>query len=158
VSIVYERTWLICLLPARPHPRELTVYYVIYLSKGRPLPQLKWLKGRGDVIDSSFELLPDGTVRNDLRIPGLQRTDVNTAFTCQAFNSDITMPTYHVVRLDMNCESVFVFLPLSLIRISSGQSTAFTVVSTNFRTPPLQWKKNSIIICSQQTFLSTVNK
>lgn len=70
---------------------------------GKPLPRLVWWRD-GRVIDDSFVTTFDNTVRNDLWLPSLDRSDLDATLTCEASNSNLTMPVSTSVTIDLHSE------------------------------------------------------
>ncbi|XP_067133867.1 protein turtle homolog A-like isoform X1 [Centruroides vittatus] len=72
---------------------------------GKPRPSVTWWR-ESVLLDDTFELTSDGVVRNELKIPVLQRNDLMAMFTCQAANSNFTPPLSTAVTIDMNFKPV----------------------------------------------------
>jgi hypothetical protein len=62
-----------------------------------------WLRD-GRVIDDSFVTTFENTVRNDLWLPSLDRSDLDATLTCEASNSNLTMPVSTSVTIDLHSE------------------------------------------------------
>lgn len=54
----------------------LNLYYKLYYS-GIPPPRVSWWKEHA-LLDDSYQVLPDGSVKNILHIQRIQRNDLNT--------------------------------------------------------------------------------
>ncbi len=85
--------------------RPLFSYYVT----GVPAPSVVWLR-EGDVIDTTYAALANGTVRNELLLPHVDRSYLHDTLTCVAKNSNLTRPVERRVHVDMN-------FPPSTVRI-----------------------------------------
>ena len=64
------------------------------------MPRLIWRRD-GHVVDETFVVVFDDTVRNDLRIPSLDRQDLDAVLTCEASNSNLTLPLSMSVQIDL---------------------------------------------------------
>ena len=84
-------------------------YYIL----GWPTPKLSWWRENA-LLDDSWEVSSEQHVRtivsNTLTIEKLQRSDLNARLTCQASNSNISIPISRTVSLDMSCKLFTVFL------------------------------------------------
>ncbi|KAK8781948.1 hypothetical protein V5799_016711 [Amblyomma americanum] len=73
---------------------------------GHPLPAVTWWREM-TLLDDRYFNTSEGTSRNELLIPKLERSDARTVLTCQASNTNLTLPVYASVTIDMNCEHLF---------------------------------------------------
>uniref|UniRef100_A0A1A9UND2 Ig-like domain-containing protein n=1 Tax=Glossina austeni TaxID=7395 RepID=A0A1A9UND2_GLOAU len=73
-------------------------------SGGIPPPRVSWWREHA-LVDDSFQVLPDGTVRNVLHLKNISRKDLLTIYTCQASNGHVVAALTKKVMLDMNCNS-----------------------------------------------------
>ncbi|XP_049962106.1 synaptogenesis protein syg-2-like [Schistocerca serialis cubense] len=81
---------------------------------GRPPPEIRWW--RGERLLESRELPAGPRIRERLLLlPRLSRADLHATLTCQAVNSNLTLPAEARVSLDIN------FRPLSTTILSSEQ-------------------------------------
>jgi len=78
-------------------------YLVCQTDSGNPLPAITWWKG-SSLLTGTYDITPDGTIKNELQILSLSRQDLGATLTCQASNNNITLPANKVVTLDLNCE------------------------------------------------------
>lgn len=76
---------------------------IIYLSIGRPRPNVTWYL-ENTVIDESFETRKDGITVNHLSYPNIGRQHLNARLVCVASNTNLTPPNSKAVILDVNCE------------------------------------------------------
>uniref|UniRef100_A0A1B0B2J1 Ig-like domain-containing protein n=1 Tax=Glossina palpalis gambiensis TaxID=67801 RepID=A0A1B0B2J1_9MUSC len=72
-------------------------------SGGIPPPRVSWWREHA-LVDDSFQVLPDGTVRNVLHLKNISRRDLLTIYTCQASNGHVVAALTKKVMLDMNCK------------------------------------------------------
>ncbi|KAI9582882.1 hypothetical protein GQX74_012099, partial [Glossina fuscipes] len=70
-------------------------------SGGIPPPRVSWWREHA-LVDDSFQVLPDGTVRNVLHLKNISRRDLLTIYTCQASNGHVVAALTKKVMLDMN--------------------------------------------------------
>ncbi|XP_077524923.1 protein turtle homolog B-like isoform X3 [Amblyomma americanum] len=68
---------------------------------GHPLPAVTWWREM-TLLDDRYFNTSEGTSRNELLIPKLERSDARTVLTCQASNTNLTLPVYASVTIDMN--------------------------------------------------------
>lgn len=73
------------------------------ISVGRPQPQVRWLIN-GLQVDDQYEHNSGDVIENRLLWPSIQRSDLNSIFTCQALNTKLVEPKETSFVLDMNCE------------------------------------------------------
>lgn len=77
------------------------------MVSGRPTPVLSWWKG-STLLDDSYTPLGRGLVKNELVLINLQREDLLATLSCQASNTNLTIPVSSSVTIDLSCEYVFV--------------------------------------------------
>ena len=73
---------------------------------GNPLPRVTWSKS-GRLIDETYHILSNGTVRNEITFHNVDRTFLRKRLTCQATNTNLTRPVTTTVDVDMNCKSIY---------------------------------------------------
>jgi hypothetical protein len=89
-----------------------------HFISGRPPPQVRWLIN-GMQVDDQTEQDSGDVIENRLLWPSVQRSDLNSIFTCQALNTKLVEPKETSFVLDMNCEfhsEQLVYLP-SLLKL-----------------------------------------
>ncbi|XP_076304629.1 uncharacterized protein LOC143222244 [Tachypleus tridentatus] len=96
------------------------------LCKGDPTPTVTWWKD-SSLLDDDYYVTPGGAVRNELLINRLQRDFLMSVLTCEASNSNLSMPVSKSVTLDLNWRQV------ELVCQSSGSRPPARIV----------WKKGS---------------
>jgi hypothetical protein len=75
---------------------------------------VRWLIN-GLQVDDQTEHNSGDVIENRLLWPSVQRSDLNSIFTCQALNTKLVEPKETSFVLDMNCEFEIEFLPCSLL-------------------------------------------
>ena len=77
---------------------------IIYnFTSGIPPPRLTWSRS-GRLIDDSFTVLRNGTVRNEIQFRAIDRSFLHAEFTCTATNTNLSRPVTSTVHVDMNCK------------------------------------------------------
>ena len=72
---------------------------------GDPSPEVTWWRGTA-LLDDTYNVTPQGFVRNELFLFELRRSDLLAEFTCQATNTNLTKPKTTAVRVDINCKNL----------------------------------------------------
>ena len=70
---------------------------------GIPPPRVTWSRG-GRLIDDTFAVLSNGTVRNEITFRTIDRDFLHAELTCTATNTNLTRPVTNTVHVDMNCK------------------------------------------------------
>ena len=70
---------------------------------GDPLPKVTWWQS-GSLFDSSDEVTRTGVILNRMVYKSLTRKDLGKTFTCQAANTNLTMPVSSEVKIIINCK------------------------------------------------------
>lgn len=75
---------------------------------GRPEPSVRWLVN-GQVVDDEYEHNSGDVIENRLSWVNVTRKDLESVFSCQASNTNLTDPRETSLVLDMfrKCESVW---------------------------------------------------
>ncbi|XP_055848345.1 uncharacterized protein LOC129913608 isoform X2 [Episyrphus balteatus] len=84
---------------------------------GRPQPQVRWLVN-GLLVDNQYEHNSGDVIENRLLWPSVQRTDLNSVFTCQALNTQLDKPKEKSFLLDMHLKPLTVKIvdpPVSMV-------------------------------------------
>uniref|UniRef100_A0A1B0CH19 Ig-like domain-containing protein n=1 Tax=Lutzomyia longipalpis TaxID=7200 RepID=A0A1B0CH19_LUTLO len=76
------------------------IYDVFYSITGRPQPEVRWLVN-GLLVDDQYEQNSGDVIENRLMWPAIQRTDLNSVFTCQATNTLLAEPKESSYVLDI---------------------------------------------------------
>uniref|UniRef100_T1JJT1 Ig-like domain-containing protein n=1 Tax=Strigamia maritima TaxID=126957 RepID=T1JJT1_STRMM len=77
--------------------------FISVVLSGRPPPRVTWWRA-SKLLQESSEVSSSGKVRSDLILPRLSRNDLNSNLTCQASNTNLTVPVSKIIMLDLNCE------------------------------------------------------
>ena len=83
------------------------------LPPGNPLPRVTWTKS-GRLIDETYHILSNGTVRNEITFHNVDRSFLRTRLTCEASNTNLSRPISTTVDVDMNCKLLLSLLLWSL--------------------------------------------
>ena len=79
----------------------------MFCSTGRPIPKVSWWRENA-LLDDDYEVSQEHVgatvVTNTLTIQRLDRSDLESRLTCQAANSNISIPVSTTVILDMSCK------------------------------------------------------
>lgn len=70
---------------------------------GRPTPVVRWLVN-GLIVDDQVEQTTGDLTENRLMWPSVQRSDLNSIFTCQAINTQLVEPRESSYVLDLHRE------------------------------------------------------
>ena len=76
-------------------------YYYVFVLSGDPLPKVTWWQS-GSLFDSSDEVTRTGVIINRMVYKGLTREDLGKTFTCQAANTNLTIPVAAEVKIILN--------------------------------------------------------
>ncbi|XP_055539389.1 nephrin-like [Wyeomyia smithii] len=74
---------------------------------GRPQPSVKWLIN-GILVDEQYEHNSGDVIENRLLWPAIQRSDLNSVFTCQATNTQLAEPKESSYVLDLHLKPLSV--------------------------------------------------
>ncbi|XP_026465096.1 nephrin-like [Ctenocephalides felis] len=111
---------------------------------GKPSPAVTWWQDN-TLLDDSYSTLSEGRVKNVLQLKGLQRRHLNSVFTCQASNNNLTTPITSDISLDLNLRPLWVKIT-SPNRPMSAESTyevTCEIVGARPR-PVVTWWKASV--------------
>ncbi|XP_016947465.1 uncharacterized protein LOC108022831 [Drosophila biarmipes] len=115
-------------------------------SGGVPPPRVSWWREHA-LMDDSFQVLPDGSVRNVLRIKNIQRKDLLTMYTCQATNGHVVPALTKKVILDINLPPLSLLLQGLNHAVIAGTRTHVTCTAIGARPPPeIIWSKAGQIV------------
>uniref|UniRef100_A0A6P4FBB0 Uncharacterized protein LOC108049650 n=1 Tax=Drosophila rhopaloa TaxID=1041015 RepID=A0A6P4FBB0_DRORH len=124
-------------------------------SGGVPPPRVSWWREHA-LIDDSFQVLPDGSVRNVLRMKNIQRKDLLTMYTCQASNGHVVAALTKKVILDINLPPLSLLLQGLNHAVIAGTRTHVTCTAIGARPPPeIIWSKAGQIVRGASTSTSS---
>ncbi|KAM8713629.1 hypothetical protein ACLKA7_013880 [Drosophila subpalustris] len=110
-------------------------------SGGVPPPRVSWWREHA-LVDDSYQVLPDGSVRNALQLKNIQRKDLLTMYTCQATNGHVVPALTKKVILDMNLPPLSLLLQGLNHAVVAGTRTHVTCTAIGARPPPhIIWSK-----------------
>ncbi|RWS05815.1 Nephrin-like protein [Dinothrombium tinctorium] len=93
---------------------------LICLSEGgNPRPKIFWWKG-SNIIDDTFSYTEKGT-KNLLSL-SLKRSDYMTSFSCQAFSSNLSLPIFKTVTIELNLKPTEVKIVTKFTRLLAGKT------------------------------------
>lgn len=79
--------------------------FIHCINIGRPQPEVRWLVN-GLLVDDQYEHNSGDVIENRLLWPSVQRTDLNSVFTCQAVNTLLVEPKENSYVLDLHCKYI----------------------------------------------------
>lgn len=90
-------------------------FFLLFLPLvGRPQPEVRWLVN-GLLVDDQYEHNSGDVIENRLLWPSVQRTDLNSVFTCQAVNTLMVEPRENSYVLDLHCKFLSLFISTFLL-------------------------------------------
>ncbi|XP_064471421.1 neural cell adhesion molecule 2-like [Ornithodoros turicata] len=84
-----------------PYDEGAPLKLICEADGGYPLPVVTWWR-ETTLIDDTYHNTSEGSSRNEVIIPHLERTDARAVFTCQAANTNLTLAAFSSIVLDMN--------------------------------------------------------
>ncbi|XP_039431401.1 nephrin [Culex pipiens pallens] len=135
-----------------PYQESTDINLTCVSSGGVPTPKVTWWREHA-LLDDSFMILPDGTVKNVLYLEKLSRADLHTIYTCQASNGHVVPPLSSTVKLDMKLPPLFITMQGLRDTLTAGIKTQVSCLTAGSRpAPSISWTKGtSIIRGSSQT-------
>ncbi|OXA61210.1 Protein turtle [Folsomia candida] len=127
----------------------LTYHYatINYTLVSSPLPKVSWWRENAlldDTWEVSSEHVTSTVVSNTLTISRLQRSDLNARLTCQAANSNISVPVSTTVTLDLSFRPLNVKILDGKPALSAEKEYTLDCQSTGARPPSvITWLKGS---------------
>ncbi|GIY49979.1 uncharacterized protein CEXT_48041 [Caerostris extrusa] len=100
--------------------------------KRDPSPEVTWWRGT-TLLDDSFNVTPQGFVRNELFLFELRRSDLLAEYTCQATNTNLTRPRTSAVRLDLNLRPLEVKIAAPHYPLNAGSRKQIICETTGSR-------------------------
>lgn len=80
---------------------ETLMTFSVSFIAGRPSPQVRWLVN-GLIVDEQIEQQTGDVTENRLMWPSVQRSDLNSIFTCQAINTPLVEARESSYVLDLH--------------------------------------------------------
>ncbi|XP_053667704.1 nephrin [Anopheles marshallii] len=115
-------------------------------SGGQPAPKVTWWREHA-LLDDSYLVLPDGTVKNVLYLEKLSRHDLHSVYTCQASNGHVVPPLSSAVKLDMKLPPLYVRMQGLRETLTAGVKTQVSCITAGSRpAPSVVWTKGSSVI------------
>ncbi|GFT74504.1 nephrin [Trichonephila clavipes] len=122
-----------------PYEEGAKVSLICEASGGRPTPSLSWWKG-STLLDESYTTLGRGLVKNELVLINLQREDLLATLTCQAKNTNLTIPVSKSVTIDLSLSPQEVKIITPRRPLSSGETLEVVCQTFGSRPPArLSW-------------------
>ncbi|XP_045103585.1 nephrin-like [Portunus trituberculatus] len=134
---------------AGPYPEGSEVTLSCQVLGGHPRPHVTWWN-EGALLDKVSEVNTGQVTRNALALPPLTRADLNKTLTCQASNSNLTIPLSQVITIDMTYPPLSVTLgPGSggVLTVREGVGQTLTCEARGSRPPAkLRWWKDGNVL------------
>ncbi|XP_058118027.1 nephrin [Anopheles coustani] len=129
-----------------PYRESADVNLTCISSGGLPTPKVTWWREHA-LLDDSFLVLPDGTVKNVLYLEKLSRHDLHSVYTCQASNGHVVPPLSSAVKLDMKLPPLYVRMQGLRETLTAGVKTQVSCITAGSRpAPSVVWTKGSSVI------------
>ncbi|KAF7490703.1 hypothetical protein SSS_06127 [Sarcoptes scabiei] len=97
---IYDENFTEITNVAGPFDEDSNQNLICDSSEGNPLPVVHWLKG-SKLIDIDYFIVNNTIARNVLTLVNLSRNDLLESFTCQAYNTNLTVPVEKTITLDL---------------------------------------------------------
>ncbi|GFR28527.1 uncharacterized protein TNCT_260051 [Trichonephila clavata] len=102
------------------------------IVSGDPTPEVTWWRGT-TLLDDSYNVTPQGFIRNELFLFELRRSDLLAEYTCQATNTNLTQPRTSAVRLDINLRPLEVKIAAPHYPLNAGSRKQIICETTGSR-------------------------
>ncbi|CAL4120519.1 unnamed protein product, partial [Meganyctiphanes norvegica] len=122
---------------------------------GHPRPKVSWWH-EGRLLDDESEVVSGDLTRNTLRITDLSRDNLYKVYTCQAANSNLSIPLAATVTLDLSFPPVGVAILGSNEALSVGESYSVVCEAKGSRPPSTVtwWKDQEMLTDTKDEILS----
>ncbi|XP_075168713.1 sidestep V [Haematobia irritans] len=131
---------------AGPYLEGESINITCLSSGGVPPPRVSWWREHA-LVDDSFQILPDGTVRNILQLKNISRKDLLTVYTCQASNGHVVAALTKKFILDMNLPPLSLLLQGLNHALVAGTRTHVTCTAVGARpAPQIIWSKGGQVL------------
>ncbi|XP_023216293.1 protein turtle-like [Centruroides sculpturatus] len=133
-----------------PFPEGFHLILICEVDKGRPVPSVTWWNG-SHLIDSTYTMTSNNILRNELIVGELKRNHLMRSFTCQASNSNITLPASTTVILNVTLKPVDVKI-IGERHPLSANTVHHVTCSTRGSLPSvhISWWKGSVKLVSNR--------
>ncbi|XP_035899846.1 nephrin-like [Anopheles stephensi] len=129
-----------------PYRENADINLTCISSGGQPAPKVTWWREHA-LLDDSYLVLPDGTVKNVLYLEKLSRHDLHSVYTCQASNGHVVPPLSSAVKLDMKLPPLYVRMQGLRETLTAGVKTQVSCITAGSRpAPSVVWTKGSSVI------------
>ncbi|XP_066953807.1 uncharacterized protein [Macrobrachium rosenbergii] len=129
-----------------PYPVGASVKLQCQVDSGRPRPSVSWFH-EGSLLDDVSEVRRGDVTSNTLTIPALTRNDLYKVLTCQASNSNLSVPVAAAVTLDMSFPPLDARILGSLDSLAEGERYEIVCESSGSRpTATITWWKGGILM------------
>lgn len=81
----------------------------VFSFSGIPSPIVTWWR-ESILVDETYSQTTQGYVRNELVLPKLHRSDLLVTYTCQAVNTNLTVPVSSSITIDINCKYLYAII------------------------------------------------
>ncbi|XP_067133355.1 protein turtle-like [Centruroides vittatus] len=126
-----------------PYNEGDRIYLLCEAEGGRPLPSLTWWKNKY-LLDDTYDVTPNGVVRNEMITSMLEREDLMATYTCQASNHNFSAPVKASVIVDVHYPPLDVKIEERGQSLSAQRQAEFHCKSTGSRPPAvISWYKGT---------------
>ncbi|XP_042912994.1 protein turtle homolog B isoform X2 [Parasteatoda tepidariorum] len=136
-----------------PYDEGSYVSLICEAEGGIPHPIVTWWR-ESVLVDDSYSQTSQGYVRNELALPKLHRNDLMMTYSCQAANTNLTVPVTASITIDINLKPLDVRITSIQRPFSAGRKIQLFCESSGAR-PRAQltwWLDNKRIQAGKETF------
>ncbi|XP_071532984.1 uncharacterized protein [Panulirus ornatus] len=129
-----------------PYPVSASVALECQVDSGRPRPNVSWFHEE-KLLDDVIEVRRGEMTSNTLRLSSLTRDYLYRVLTCQASNSNLSVPLAATVTLDMSFPPLDVRILGTVESLSEGERYAIVCESSGSRpTATITWWKDGLLM------------